>query len=291
MRYCILIMTLLAATTSDAQSRFDKVEILPTKLTDQVYMLQGAGGNIGVILGDEGITLIDDQYAPLSAKIISALRELSDGPIQYVINTHHHGDHTGGNENMAAEGATIIAHRRVRERLAESIKTAEVEISETALPVITFSEEMELSTNGHTLLAIHTSEAHTDGDAIIWIPEANVLHMGDVFFHQRFPYIDVNSGGSVDGLLSAIQRVLLITNEDTQIIPGHGPLATRADVADYETFVKKIKSRVLTKINDGADLEDIDTAEIVEGYADWAWAFIDADTLVKIFYNSLSADL
>lgn len=287
----VYIVLLLATGALCAQNRFDNVEIKVTPLTDQIYMLEGAGGNIGLLTGPDGALLIDDQYAPLSEKIKATVMGLSEGPIQYVMNTHWHGDHTGGNENFGKEGATIIAHENVRARMStetvrgENVTPASPEI---AWPVITFGEDLQLYYNNQKMMAMHVDNAHTDGDALIWMPESNVLHMGDCFFHQRFPFIDLNSGGSVDGVISAVEAALLLVDDETQIIPGHGPMATKADLSKYYVFLKTMKERVqeYTSVGRGADMIDAD--KVVAGYEDWAWAFIDAQKLVDMFYNSIT---
>lgn len=282
---------MLTVLSTFAQSRFDDVQIKTTPLTDQIYMLEGAGGNIGLLVGPEGALLIDDQFAPLSEKIKEVVNGLTDSGIQYVMNTHWHGDHTGGNENFGKEGAIIIAQQNVRTRMnKETIRGEDVRPPSptAALPVITFGEDLQLYFNSQKLMAIHVHNSHTDGDAFIWMPESNVLHMGDCFFHQRFPYIDLNSGGSVEGVISAVEAALLLVDESTQIIPGHGPMATKADLSKYYVFLKTIKERVeeYTTVGRGADMIDVD--KVVAGYEDWAWAFIDAKKLVDTFHASLT---
>lgn len=289
--YLSLLITILTLLSSFAQSRFDDVQIKTTPLTDQIYMLEGAGGNIGLLVGAEGALLIDDQFAPLSEKIKEVVSGLTDGGVQYVMNTHWHGDHTGGNENFGKEGATIIAQQNVRKRMStETIRGENVTPPSpaAALPGITYGEDLQLYFNGQKLMAIHVHNAHTDGDAFVWMPKSNVLHMGDCFFHQRFPYIDLNSGGSVDGVISAVEAALLLVDDETQIIPGHGPMATKADLSKYYVFLKTMKERVqeYTSVGRGADMIDAD--KVVAGYEDWAWAFIDAQKLVDTFHASLT---
>ncbi len=275
-----------------SQSQFDNVEISETVLTDQIYMLEGAGGNIGLIIGEEGALLIDDQYGPLAEKIKTKVAQLTDGPITYIANTHWHGDHSGGNEFFGTQGATIIAHKNVRKRMSMEHQRGDRVIPpspEVALPVITFGEDMQLHFNGLEIMAIHVDNAHTDGDALLWIPGANVLHMGDCFFHQRYPFIDLTSGGSVDGAITAVETALFLIDDDTKIIPGHGPMAAKADLENYLTFLKSIRTRIKSYVSVGRGIDMIDAAKIVEGYEDWAWGFIDADRLVQIFHSSLTA--
>lgn len=293
MKYYLLSLILIFSVSIHSQSRFDKVEIKTTPLTDKVYMLEGAGGNIGVVAGLDGILLIDDQYGPLSDKIKAAVVGMSNAPIQYVANTHWHGDHTGGNEAFGNAGATIVAHKNVRKRMSEE-QSREGRVTPAApaiaLPVITFGEDLQLHFNGLELMAIHVDNAHTDGDAFIWIPEANVLHMGDVFFHKRYPFIDLSSGGSVNGLIKAVETALFLVDDDTQIIPGHGPMADRADLKKYHDFLKTVRLRIKSYSDVGRSLEQIDPAKVVEGYEEWTWGFINDETLVKLFYSSLTGE-
>ncbi len=275
----------------NAQNRFDEVVIKSTPLTDHVYLLEGSGGNIGVFIGQDAVFMIDDQFAPLSAKITEAIRQLSDKPIMYVANTHWHGDHTGGNENFAAAGATVIAHENVYERMStEQVRGDRVTppSPSIALPKITFSNEMKIFLNDQHAELIHVGNAHTDGDVFVWFPQSNVLHMGDCFFHQRFPYIDLDSGGSVNGAIRAAEAALMIVDDDTRIIPGHGPLATREDLVKYHEFLTTIRDRVNGFVHVGRGEEAAIPEEIIKGYEEWAWGFIDAARLINIFFNSLS---
>ncbi|WP_299115798.1 MBL fold metallo-hydrolase [uncultured Winogradskyella sp.] len=187
------IFILFISTSLYAQGRFDKVEITTTKLSDHTYMLQGAGGNIGVSVGEDGVFVIDDQFAPLSEKILSAIKALSDKPLRFLVNTHYHGDHTGGNENMAKAGATIIAHHNVKKRLESKQHNGSIKPKE-ALPVITFNDQLSITINDESVAIFHVSNAHTDGDVILYFTESNVLHTGDTYFNGRYPYIDLNSG-------------------------------------------------------------------------------------------------
>ncbi len=288
----LTVFVFLFNTVVFAQGRFDDVEIIPHQLTDQVYMLEGAGGNIGLVIGEDGALIIDSQFGDLSAKIKETIITLNDGPINYVMNTHWHGDHTGGNENFAADGAIIVAHQNVKERMSkESVRGGQTNPPSplAAQPVITFGEDLQLYHNGLKMMAMHVDNAHTDGDVMIFIPAANVLHMGDTFFHQRYPYIDLSSGGSVDGVIAAAKAALLIVDEETQIIPGHGPMATKADLENYLLFLNTMKSRVQEYTTVGRGLESIDKAKVLEGYEDWAWSFINEDRIIEIFYNSLTA--
>ncbi len=293
MRIVLILLCIAVGSISYGQSRFDDVMITETHLTDQVYMLEGSGGNIGLIIGEDGALLIDDQFAPLAEKIKAKVAELNDGPIVYVANTHWHGDHTGSNEIFGSEGATIIAHKNVRQRMSTAYTRGDRIIPaspQAALPVITYGEDLQLYFSGVELHAIHVDNAHTDGDAIIWMPKENVLHMGDCFFNKRFPYIDLNSGGSVNGAIDAVSAALLLVDANTKIIPGHGPLANKADLEQYLRMLKDIRTRVNAFITMGKSLEDIDTSIVVEGYEELAWAFINEERIVEIFYTSLSTE-
>lgn len=261
-RVVVGTMLLIVAGAAGAQGRdWSKVEIGTQKLADGIYMLTGAGGNIGVSVGEDGVVLIDDQYAPITPKIQAALATLSDKPARFVINTHWHGDHTGGNENFGKAGAVIVAHDNVRRRL-EAGKLAELGREATppapkgALPVVTFTADVTIHYNGQHLHAMHVANAHTDGDALIEFQDANVLHMGDVFFNGFYPFIDVDSGGSVDGVIAAADRVLAMVNENTRIIPGHGKLANRADLQRYRDMLAALRSNVSKLIGEGKSLEE-----------------------------------
>ena len=208
-----------------------QIEIVP--VNENVYMLQGAGGNIGVLTGEDGIFMIDDKFAELSDIILTKLKTLSDQPVKYLVNSHHHGDHTGGNLNFQEDGALIFAHENVRKRLkADTTKT-------NGLPIVTFNERINLHINGNDIMVAHVHHAHTDGDALIYFPQSNVLHTGDTFFNGMFPYIDLQSGGSIDGDIKAAETGISLINENTKIIPGHGAIA---NLADYKAYLKMLKT-------------------------------------------------
>ncbi len=227
-----------------AQGRFDAVQIKMDQVADQVYMLTGAGGNIAISIGDDGVFMVDDQFAPLSAKIKKAIATVTDREVSFLVNTHFHGDHTGGNANFAATGAIIVAHDNVRKRLAE-------DPSKEGLPVITFSDDTTFYMNSNDIFITHVHNAHTDGDALVYFAQSNVLHTGDTFFNGRFPYIDVNRGGSIDGDIAAAQKGLMLINDNTVIIPGHGPKGTKTDYKNYLTMLKTIRANVQQAIDQG----------------------------------------
>ena len=292
----IILLTIFVCITYVclAQGRFDDVEIKIHKLTDQAYMLEGAGGNIGLYISEDHTFMIDDQFAPLSDKIMAAIGTLTDQPVTQLVNTHWHGDHSGGNENFGKAGAMIIAHDNVYNRMSteqvrgERITPASPDI---ALPVMTYNDKITIYNMGEPIMAIHVHNAHTDGDSFVWLPESNVLHMGDVFFNQRFPYIDIASGGSIDGLINGVETALVLVNDETQIIPGHGPMATKVDLKSYLEVLQTLRSRVQSSIDQGIALEDIDADVIIAGYEKLSGQFINATRMVTIIYNSLTAEI
>ncbi len=286
---CVAVL-LVAPQFALAQRNFDAIEIESTQVADNIYMLTGSGGNIGVIIGEDGTFIIDDQFAPLTEKITAKIAELTDKPVKFVMNTHWHGDHTGGNENFGKAGALIVAHDNVRERmnarqLEEAIENAD---ASAALPVVTFAQDVTFHINGETVHAFHVKDAHTDGDAIIHFKNANVMHLGDTFFAGRFPYIDLDSGGTVDGMISSANRVLSLANDDTKIIPGHGPLSTPADLKKYRDVLMKIRAKVIIMVREDKTLEEVMAANPTEGYEDWGTGFINSERLITIMYNDLS---
>ena len=238
-----------------------------------VYMLQGRGGNIGVSTGPDGVFVIDDQFADLAPAIISHIEGLSDGSIRFVINTHYHGDHTGGNEVMKDTGATVVAHDNVRARMGMTMDNKlfgrTVEATDPALwPTLTFSENLTFHFNGQTIDVVHTPGAHTDGDAIIYFREADILHMGDNFFNGLFPYVDIDGGGSLQGMIAASETALTMIGPDTQIIPGHGPMSSQSDLQAYRDLLTDIQARVAAKVDDGMSLQEIIDARPLEDYSE-----------------------
>ena len=247
-----------------------------------ILLAFGAGGNIGVSVGDDGVFVIDDQFAPLTTKIEAAIKTLSDKQIQFLVNTHYHGDHTGGNENMKKLGTTIIAHDNVRNRLEDKPKDA--------LPVITFNDELSLHINGEKISVFHVEHAHTDGDALLYFTKSNVLHTGDVYFNKRYPYIDLNSGGSVNGYIEAVKKGLSAINDDTKIIPGHGELSTKAEYQFFLEMLQTLKDNVLSEIKkDKTEDEVAANSEITKVYDDlgYSWNFISSEKIRRTFYLSL----
>jgi glyoxylase-like metal-dependent hydrolase (beta-lactamase superfamily II) len=286
-----LLMSGLAALPFAARAQdFTKVEIKPIQVAGNVYMLQGAGGNIGVSVGKDGILLVDDQYAPLADKIRAALKGIDQGKLRFVLNTHWHGDHTGGNETFGTE-ATIIAQTNVRKRLSVDQRAgAEVEpaLKPQGWPVITYDQSISLHWNGEEIQVVHFPHGHTDGDSVIFFTGSNVVHMGDDFFAGRFPYVDTESGGSVAGLTENIAKVLSRVAADAKIIPGHGPLSTKADLEKFHRMLVETAAIVKKEIAAGKNLEAIQKAGLPEEWKDWGSGFIKTDMWLATLHGSLS---
>jgi glyoxylase-like metal-dependent hydrolase (beta-lactamase superfamily II) len=290
----IVVASLLGAGMVGAQNQdFSKVEIVSEALAPGVSMLTGAGGNIGLSVGEDGAFIIDDQYGPLTDKIAAAIAKLTPKPVRLVINTHWHGDHTGGNENFGKTGAVIVAHDNVRKRMSvqqvnELLKTTTPPSPAVALPVITFAESVTLHLNGDDIEVVHVPPAHTDGDVIVRFTKANVLHMGDLFMNGFYPFIDPGSGGSVDGVVEAADKVLAMVNDQTKIIPGHGPLATRASLKEYRDMLATIRDRVRTQVKAGKSLADIQASAPTKDFdAKWGGGFLKPDQFVALVHATL----
>lgn len=261
--FIILAYTLFTITGPvSAVQDMSTVEIKAEKLRDNLYVLFGAGGNIGLQFGEDGAYLIDDQYAPLSDKILAKVKELSGQTPRYVINTHYHGDHTGGNENMGKAGAIMIAHDNVRLRLTKDafIKAFNFKMFATkkpGLPQITFSQSLSLHLNGEETRLIHVTNAHTDGDSLVHFTASNVIHMGDTMFLGRYPFIDVDAGGSIDGVIKAVKTAIDLSDTGTKIIPGHGPVTDLAGLKAYHTLLTETRAIVFALKQEGKSLADI----------------------------------
>ena len=283
----------LTAAPALAQQDFSKVEVKAEKVAEGVYMLTGAGGNMGLSVGKSGTYLIDDQYAPLSDKIVLAIRLITPDPVRFVVNTHWHGDHTGGNENLGKAGALLVAHENVRKRMStEQFMGAlgrKVEPSpEGALPVVTFTDAVTFHWNGDEIRAYHVPPAHTDGDVIIHFAKADVVHMGDVFFNGGYPFIDTSSGGRIDGVIAAAERVLGGIGEKTRLIPGHGPVGTKADLQAYRDGLKTLRDRIAKLKAEGKTRDQAIAAKPTADYdAKWGTGFMKGDTFTGLVYDSL----
>jgi len=282
---------MLLCQNSIAQRNFDDVSITTTDLGENIFMLQGAGGNIGVSIGDDGVFIIDDQFAPLSEKIMEALASLSDKPVSYVLNTHWHGDHTGGNENFGKAGAVIVAHENVRNRMstAQFIKTFNREVPaapDAALPVVTFSDNVNFYFNDNDISVMHMPASHTDGDSIVLFKEPNVLHMGDTFFNGFFPFIDHSSGGTLEGLIATTEIVLSLVDDNTQIIPGHGPLATKTDLEKYQSMLLTVQDKMQPALASGKSREEVLAENPLESVGKiWGNGFMKTDVFTGILYD------
>lgn len=262
-----------ASGTAAQETDWDAVEVRTEAVAGNIHVLFGRGGNIGISAGEDGVFLVDDQFAPLTDKIKAAVAEISDGPIRFVINTHYHFDHTGGNENLAKEGSVVIAHDNVRIRMAAGtfIKAFNSETPPQtggALPVVTFSDQAGLHLNGEQARMHHVSNAHTDGDTIVHFEGSNVVHMGDTFFIGRFPFIDVENGGSIDGMIGAADAALGIADEATRIIPGHGPVTDKTGLMAYREMLQTARTRIANMKGEGLSLEQVQAADPLKGFKD-----------------------
>ncbi len=272
----------LGALAAAAQD-FSKVEIRTTKLGDNTYMMEGAGGNLGLSVGDDAVFLIDDQFAPLSDKISAAIAKLTPKPVKVVFNTHWHYDHTGGNENFAKAGAIVVAHENVRKRMGseqfiEFMRQNVPASPAAALPLVTFTASVAFHLNGEEMRAIHVPRAHTDGDAIVHFTKSDVIHMGDAYFNGMYPFIDTSSGGTIDGVIAACDRGLAIAGDATKIIPGHGPLSNKAELRAYREMLSTVAARIRRMIADGRKLEDITASDATAEFdAKWGKGFIKPD--------------
>ena len=286
-----VVIAFLGAMRNFGQDQdFSKVEMKVQKVAGTVYMLEGAGGNIGASVGDDGIVIVDDEFLPLADKIEAALKGISDKPIKVVLNTHWHGDHTGGNPHFG-EKAPIVAQENVRKRLASGGKSRFGETKPTdksALPIITFEDQVSVHLNGEDIRAIHFPNGHTDGDSVIFFTQSNVVHMGDDFFNGgMFPFIDIDSGGSVQGMIAGDEKVLAEIPDDVKIIPGHGPLATKDDLRKFIAVLKETSAAVEAGIKKGKTLDQLKQEKVLVKWDSWGQAFIKTDMFTEILYDSL----
>jgi cyclase len=288
-----LILFAIVPAVAAAQQNFDTVTVRAQALRGGVYMLTGAGGNIGLSVGSDAAFLVDDQYAPLTPKILAAVAAITTQPIKFVVNTHWHGDHTGGNENVGKAGALIVAHHNVRKRMSteqfNDVFNRRTPASPAgALPVVTFNDTVTFHVNGDDLVVFHVAPAHTDGDALVYFTRANVIHMGDTFFATGYPYVDVSSGGNVSGVVGAADRALAICNVETIVIPGHGPVSNCAGLREYRTMVATLRDRVRAEMGKGRTLAQLRAAGLTADYdAKWGKGFIQPPVFVELVYRSL----
>jgi len=295
-----LPFALCIAVLATAQNQdFSKVQIKVTKVSGNIYMLEGAGGNIAASVGDDGIVIVDDQYAPLADKIAAALKSIgvTDKPVRFVINTHYHGDHTGGNLAFATGGSTIIAQDNVRKRLETGGKAGNGGVvgmeqkpaPKGGLPIITFDHDVTVHLNGEDIRALHFPAGHTDGDAIVFFPRANVIHMGDDFVRYGYPFIDVNSGGSVQGMIAACEKIVAVLPADVKVIPGHGQLSNLDEVKDYIVMLKGTTAAVQAALKAGKTVDQMKKEKILAAWdKKYSGDFINSDGFIDTLYNSLT---
>jgi cyclase len=280
-----------AAAVVQGQGRdWSKVEVKATHVAGSVHMIVGAGGNIGVSAGDDGIVMIDDQYAPLAPKVEAALKTITGKPVRFILNTHYHGDHTGGNEHFG-KSAPIVAHENVRKRLAiatSRLGTTTPAAPAGALPVLTFNDSVTIHLNGEDVRAIHMPHGHTDGDAVIWFTKSNVVHMGDNFFNPNFPFVDRENGGSVRGLIANLDKVIAMIPDDAKVIPGHGPLSDKNGLRRFAAMLKATSAAVENGIAAGKTLEQLTAEKVLAPWDSLGQGFIKTDMWTKTLYEELT---
>ena len=267
------ILGLLVWPVLGSAQNFDNIEIQTTRVTESIYMLQGSGGNIGVSIGDDGTFIVDDQFAPLTDKIVAAIAELTDNPVDFVVNSHFHYDHTDGNENFGRAGALIVAHDNSRRRMAtdqvlSGSNRPQPAYSEEGLPKITFMESTRFYYNDNVVDVFHSGPGHTDGDAQVYFRDANVIHTGDMFVRYGLPYIDHGNGGSLDGMIEALWTIAGMIDDDTIIIPGHGQLSTRADLLEFRMMLVTIRGRIKDQMARGRSVDQVIASNPARGYAE-----------------------
>jgi glyoxylase-like metal-dependent hydrolase (beta-lactamase superfamily II) len=294
--WLLATLVLLASCSALSQDRdFSKVEMKVSKVSGNVYMLQGAGGNIGASVGDDGIVIVDDQYAPLADKIKAALKGITDKPVRFVINTHYHEDHTGGNA-IFQQTAPIIAQDNVRKRLEEggtagnygAVNFPAKPQPKDALPIITFDHDVTVHLNGEDIRALHFPSGHTDGDSVIFFPKSNVVHMGDDFVTYGFPFVDLSGGGSVEGMISALEQILPKLPPDVKVIPGHGPISNLDDVRRFLSMLKDTKAVVENGIKQGKSLDQLKQDNVLAPWQKWNGDFITSEQWLVTLYNDLT---
>ena len=301
MVYAMIGVALLCGQAAVAQERtpdWSKVQIKATKVSGNIYMLEGQGGNIAASVGEDGIVIVDDQFAPLAEKIQAALKELkiTDKPVRFVINTHYHGDHSGGNAPFSNAGSTVIAQDNVRKRLETggiagnggSVKIENKPAEKAALPIITFEHDVTVHLNGEDIRALHFPSGHTDGDSIIFFPKNNIVHMGDDFVRYGFPFIDVASGGSVQGMIDAMEKATAQLPADVKVIPGHGALSNLDDVRAFTKMLKETSSTVQKAIDGHKTLDQMKQEKILAPWEKWKNGFVNEDAFIETLYNSLT---
>lgn len=274
-----------------AQASLDTVQIRTTELGRGVYVLTGAGGNMGLAVGDDAVFLVDDQYAPLTPRILAAIASLTSKPVKFVVNTHWHFDHTGGNENVGTAGTLIVAHDNVRQRLStggfiEALNRTEPPSPKSALPVITFAQGVTFHINGDSLVVTHVPRTHTDGDAIVQFTKANVIHAGDTYNTAGLPFVDLSSGGSIDGFIATAEKIHALADDQTKIIPGHGPVTDRARVKVFRDMLVTLRDRMRSEVRAGRTIEEVMAMGISEPFrSGWPGGH---ERFLRILYQELS---
>jgi glyoxylase-like metal-dependent hydrolase (beta-lactamase superfamily II) len=284
------ILGLLLIPASLGAQDFSKVEVKATKVAGTVYMLTGAGGNIGVSVGEDGIVIVDDQFAPLAPKIEAALKTISDKPLRFILNTHYHPDHTGGNEQFG-KSAPIVAQENVRKRLKEGTTTMFGPMAaqpKGALPIVTFNDTLTIHLNGEDVRAVHFPNAHTDGDSVIWFTQSNVVHMGDNFFNGMYPVIDLDNGGGVKGMIRTVEKVASMIPADTKVIPGHGPLGDRDSLRKFSEMLKGTSAAIQAGITAGKTVDQLKAEKVLAPWDEWGKGFIKADRFIELLFRDLS---
>jgi glyoxylase-like metal-dependent hydrolase (beta-lactamase superfamily II) len=286
---------LLSVSSAFGQD-YDKVQIKTIKTSGNVYMLMGSGGNIGVLAGDDGVFLVDDQFAPLTKKIKDAIGKISDKEIRFLINTHWHFDHVGGNENLGETGSVIIAHENVRKRMStdqfiEFFQKKVPASPKVALPIITFTQDLMFHLNGEDIHVFHVNNAHTDGDSIVYFRNSNVIHTGDIYFAGIYPFIDTSSHGSVNGVIDAAQHILSIIDDNTKVIPGHGSLSNKAELRAYVDMLISLRAKITKQTSDGKTLEEIQKTKPAQEFDEkWGHGLLTSDQFVQILFTDLSVN-
>jgi glyoxylase-like metal-dependent hydrolase (beta-lactamase superfamily II) len=288
------VLSVFAAASVAAQAADDTTRIQVVPVAGSVSMLVGRGGNIGVAVGDDAVFLVDDQFAPLTGKIVDAVKSITDKPIKFLLNTHWHGDHTGGNENFGKAGVVIVAHDNVRQRMSVEQFLARFNqrvppSPRQALPVITFAQMVTFHINDEDIHAIHVANAHTDGDVVVHWSKSNVMHLGDTYFNGGYPFIDLGSGGSIDGVIAAVTTALGYADDNTKIIPGHGPLATKADLTAYRDMLVGVRAAVSPLVGKKTKEQAVAAKPLAKWDDKWGKGFIKPDDMVGQIYESLTS--
>lgn len=290
---CRSLALILVPCAVFAQQGMDTITVKVQALRGGVYMLTGAGGNIGLSVGSDAAFLVDDQFAPLTPKIIAAVASVTSQPIKFVVNTHWHGDHTGGNENMGKAGALLVAHDNVRKRMSTDqfiafMNRAQPAAPPAALPVVTFNDSATFHINGDDLVVFHVPPAHTDGDVIVHFRRADVVHMGDTYFATGYPFVDISSGGSVNGVIATADRVLAVCSPQTIVIPGHGGVSNCEGLRTYRNVIATVRDRVRAEMQKGRTLDQVKAAGLSADFDErWGKAFIQPAAFVEFVYRSL----